>query len=75
MKIGVSSYSFSQLINSGRETQLSIIKIAKEMGFDGIEFTDLNTPDGMTEAEYAQQIREESEKLGLPVIIYTRKFS
>lgn len=71
MKIGVSSYSFSQLINSGRETQLSIIKIAKEMGFDGIEFTDLNTPDGMTEAEYAQQIREESEKLGLPVIIYT----
>ena len=33
MKIGVSSYSFQQLISSGEETQLSIIKKAKEMGF------------------------------------------
>ena len=41
MKIGVSSYSFQQLIDSGEETQLSIMKIAAEMGFDGIEFTDL----------------------------------
>ena len=35
MKIGVSSYSFQQLINSGEESQLSIMKKAKEMGFDG----------------------------------------
>lgn len=71
MKIGVSSYSFQQLIGSGKETQLSIMKIAKEMGFDGIEFTDLKAPDGMTEEKYAQIIREESEKLSLPVISYT----
>lgn len=71
MKIGVSSYSFSQLLNSGKETQLSIMKIAKEMGFDGIEFTDLSVPEGMTEAEYAKQIKAESERLDLPVIIYT----
>ena len=32
MKIGVSSYSFQQLISSGAETQLSIIKKAKDMG-------------------------------------------
>ena len=37
MKIGVSSYSFQQLIDSGEETQLSIMKKAAEMGFDGIE--------------------------------------
>ena len=71
MKIGVSSYSYQQLINAEKETQLSIMKLAKEAGFDGIEFTDLSAPEGMTEAEYASLIREESEKLSLPVIAYT----
>ena len=71
MKIGVSSYSFSQLISGGKETQLSIIKIAKEMGFDGIEFTDLIVPDGKTEAEYAAEIKAECDKYNLPIISYT----
>lgn len=71
MKIGVSSYSFQQLINSGQETQLSIMKKAKEIGFDGIEFIDLSPADGVSEKEYAKMIREESEKLSLPVISYT----
>ena len=71
MKIGVSSYSYQQLINAEKETQLSIMKLAKEAGFEGIEFTDLSAPEGMTEAEYASLIREESEKLSLPVIAYT----
>ena len=71
MKIGVSSYSFSSLMGEGGETQLSIIKTAKEMGFDGIEFTDLNTPEGLTETENALRIREECEKYSLPVISYT----
>ena len=71
MKIGVSSYSFQQLINSGEESQLSIMKKAKEMGFDGIEFIDLSPADGVSEKEYAEIIREESEKLSLPVISYT----
>ncbi len=71
MKIGVSSYSFSALMSGGKETQLSIIRIAKEMGFDGIEFTDLNPPEDMSEADYAREIRAECEKHSLPVISYT----
>ncbi len=71
MKIGVSSYSFQQLISSGEETQLSIIKKAKEIGFDGIEFIDLNPPEGVTEAEYAAMLKAESDKVGLPIIAYT----
>ncbi len=71
MKIGVSSYSFQQLINAGSESQLSIVKKAKEMGFDGIEFIDLSAPEGVSEAQYAEMIREESEKLSLPVTAYT----
>lgn len=71
MKIGVSSYSFQQLISSGEETQLSIMKKAKDMGFDGIEFIDLDPPEGTSEEKYAEMIREESEKLSLPVTAYT----
>ena len=71
MKIGVSSYSFDQLISSKKETQLSVIKIASEMGFEGIEFTDLIPPKNMTEAEYASEIRSECDKYNLPVISYT----
>lgn len=71
MKIGVSSYSFQQLINSGDETYLSIISKAKGMGFDGIEFIDLRVPDGMTEEEYAKALKAESDRVGLPIIAYT----
>lgn len=71
MKIGVSSYSFQQLIDSGEETQLSIMKRAAEMGFDGIEFTDLIPPADVSESSYAEMIRSESERLSLPVISYT----
>lgn len=71
MKIGVSSYSFQQLISSGRQDQKSIVRIAREMGFEGIEFTDLNTPEGLTEEQYAAEIREECERNSLPVISYT----
>ena len=71
MKIGVSSYSFQQLIDSGEETQLSIMKKAAEMGFDGIEFTDLIPPADVSESSYAEMIRSESERLSLPVISYT----
>lgn len=71
MKIGVSSYSFSQLISSGKETQKSIIKIAKEMGFEGIEFTDLDVPEGMSEEDYAREIKAQCDAVGLPVISYT----
>ncbi len=71
MKIAVSSYSFSQYIGKGMLTQLSCIAKAKEMGFDAIEFTDLQPPEGMSEEEYARQIKAECDRVGLPVSNYT----
>ena len=53
MKIGVSSYSFSQYIKSGKLTQLTAVAKAKELGFDAIEFTELMPPEGVSQAEYA----------------------
>ena len=59
------------LISAGAESQLSIMEKAAAMGFDGIEFTDLQPPQGVSEAGYAQMLRAESDRLGLPIISYT----
>ena len=37
MKIGVSSYSYSRLVNRGILKQIDVIKTAKEAGFEGME--------------------------------------
>lgn len=71
MKTSVSSYSFSQLLGSGECTQLDLIAKAKAMGFDGIEFTDLQPPEGTSEKEYASLLAQESEKYALPIVSYT----
>lgn len=71
MKTCVSSYSFSKLVNSGEFTQLSLIKKVKDMDFDAIEFTNLMPPKGMTDADFAYQLREESERCKLPIANYT----
>lgn len=71
MRFGVSSYSFSQKINAGEMTQLDTVKAAKELGFDCIEFTTLVPPEGVTQIEYAKQIREAAAKVGIEVNCYT----
>lgn len=71
MKFSVSSYSFQKLLNSGEHTQLSIIRLAKEIGFDAIEFTDLEPQDSMSESEWARALAEECQKQGMPVSNYT----
>ena len=71
MKIAVSSYSFSQYIRKGILNQLTCIQKAKELGFDAIEFTDLEPPNGMTEEDYARRIKEKCDLAGLTVSCYT----
>ena len=74
MKLSVSSYSFSQYIKNGKLTQLSCVAKAKEMGFDGIEFTDLK-PEGERNLEnqllYAAEIKAEAERVGIDIVAYT----
>lgn len=70
MKIGVSSYSFSQRLRTGEMTQLDAVKKAKEIGFEAIEFTDLQPPEGVSNLEYARQIREEAKKCGMEISVY-----
>ncbi|MEI7435688.1 MAG: sugar phosphate isomerase/epimerase family protein [bacterium] len=71
MQLGVSSYSFSQLVGNGVMNQLEIIPKAKEMGFDVIEFSTLTLPKGETPLSFAPRVREACDKVGLPIANYT----
>lgn len=71
MKISVSSYSFQQYIAAGKLTQLDCVAKAKEMGFDAIEFIELAGDDFEAQKAYAQQIRAEADRVGLPINAYT----
>lgn len=74
MKLSVSSYSFQQYIRDGRLTQLSCIAKAREMGFEGIEFTDLEpcpSPTEEAQTDYAKQLRAEAERVGIEIVAYT----
>ena len=71
MKTAVSSYSFEKMMRQKGETQLTIIKKAKELGFDAIEFTDLTPPDGLNITEFAEQLRTEAEKNQIEISCYS----
>ena len=60
MKISVSSYSYSQLGNSDFER----IDLAGEMGFEGIEFAEIN-PGDKDKIEYAKELRAYADKKAL----------
>ena len=74
MKIGVSSYSFSKYLTANKCGYIKICDLAKEMGYDGIEFIGLvNENWGITgdPLEIAKEIRAHCEKIGLEIIAYT----
>lgn len=71
MKISVSSYSFSQYIRQGKMNQRDCVAKAKEMGFDAIEFTEIDgTPEFAQQLENAEKIRKEADRVGIPICAY-----
>ena len=73
MKIGVSSYSFAQYMGETKANYFQIIDLAKEMGYDAIEFIDLKLEVQPAEsvAALAKEIRAYCEKQNLPIAAYT----
>ena len=71
MKIGVSSYSFQRLMKEQGYTYIDVCNKAKELGFDGIEFSGME-PDkyshGESDIECAKAIRAHCEEIGLEII-------
>ncbi|HOM82012.1 MAG TPA: sugar phosphate isomerase/epimerase family protein [Armatimonadota bacterium] len=71
MKIGVSSYSYSRLVRTGAMKQIEVIAAAKEAGFDVIEFSTIAVPEGKTLPGFAEELRKEADRVGLPIANYT----
>lgn len=71
MLIGVSSYSFSRLVNNRQLKQIDVIAKAKEMGFDCIEFSTISVPEGKTLPEFAAELKAEADRHELPIMNYT----
>ncbi|MBQ8209393.1 MAG: sugar phosphate isomerase/epimerase [Clostridia bacterium] len=71
MKFSVSTYSYCRLVNSGEKTLAECIQLAKDTGFDGIEFVDFDPPEGMSMTEYAAFLRSECERVGIEPVAYT----
>ncbi|MFW6006719.1 MAG: sugar phosphate isomerase/epimerase family protein [Halanaerobiales bacterium] len=71
MKLGVSSYSFKRLVDSGELTQMEMIEKAADMGFDGIEFSGIEVPEDKNAETVAEEVRDKCEKTGIEPINYT----
>lgn len=71
MKFSVSTYSLSGLVGENGVTEKDLIKIAKEIGFQGIEFAEIHTPDGQDKIEYAKELNEECKKVGITPVQYS----
>lgn len=71
MKLSVSSYSFSQYLREGKLTLDELPRVAHEIGFDAIEYTDLPGQTQEEKLELAKKIRANAEALGMTVNAYT----
>ena len=71
MKTSISSYSFQYFMNKGIENQFTVIRRARELGFDAIEFTTLTPHDGSDKETYAQKLKEEAVRNGIAVSCYS----
>lgn len=70
MQIGVSSYSYSRLIQSGVLSEVEVITKAAEMGFKALEFAGLNPPEGEPPLAYASRLRTACAEAGVAIVNY-----
>lgn len=70
MKIGVSSYSYSQYLKAGKLDFLSVLQKAADMGFEAIEYTGLPEDTDLGRKTLADQIKAEASRLGLDLSAY-----
>jgi len=53
------------------ENQLTVIKKARELGFDAIEFTDLTPPENVSQKDFALSLKKEAEENGIEISCYS----
>jgi sugar phosphate isomerase/epimerase len=67
MKIGVSSYSYWNPIHEGKLDLFGAIKHAAKVGFEGIEFANLEIPKDVLARDYAAKLRDACKEAGIAV--------
>lgn len=72
MKTAVSAYSFRKMMLNQGITVFDIIKKAKEIGFDAIEFTNLEIPTENEDVfELAKKVKDEADKTDIEISCYS----
>lgn len=71
MKLGVSSYSFHQLVSSGAMRQIDVIERAHELGYDIIEFSTFTLENGQTAMDFAKEAAARAKDIGIDMGNYT----
>lgn len=71
MKFALTTYSLSQLRRNNGVSETELVSIAKELGFDGIEFAEINPAEGQDKIEYAKTLKAECEKVGITPTQYS----
>lgn len=65
MKTSVSTYSYKGI------GQFECIELAAKSGFDAIEFTELQPPEGEDKNSFAKRIKAEADRLGIEISNYS----
>jgi len=72
MKLGVSSYSFARYARGGKIDLFGTIKMAAEIGFDGIEFAGFGSDaEGADQIEFAKKVKDATAEAGLAMMSWT----
>ncbi len=71
MKFSVSTYSLGSLKEARDIKEIDLIKIAKELGFDGVEFAEIHPDENVDKKEYAKQLKAECERVGITPVQYS----
>lgn len=70
MKTGISSYSFSRLLENKTMDIFQMIDKARSIGFDAIEFSNLPAVEGLTKLQLAEKIRVYCHNQGMTIVNY-----
>ena len=67
MRIGIISYSYRAMVRKGVLQEIDLPAQAAKAGFETIDFSGLDTPDGEDKLEYARRIRNACDLAGIAV--------
>ncbi len=70
MQYALSTYSLCAYAEDGTLPQLGCIAKARELGYDAVEICEIWPHDGSSRLDYAKRLREECERLSMPVAAY-----